>query len=212
MKFLKRIKRYFKAIKPIILSHHPDCEEFQAHTVTVGTKKLCIGCFIGYPTMFISIFLIALLDLNAYIPHAWFLYIAVAFSSTFFLSFTGVTENQLVKIIQKILMAMGAAFLFWWIWYSPNPFFIRFLYFFMMFGILSLILNAYHMYGIYHTCKKCRYESDWKHCPGFGPLYQYLEENNLPNFLESLKKSSSFVKPDFKDNPNDLNQDPSKNA
>ena len=68
------------------------------------------------------------------------------------------------------------------------------------------------MYGIYHTCKKCRYKSDWKNCPGFGPLYRYLEENELPNYLESLKKRPNFVKPNFKDNLNDHNQDPSKNA
>jgi hypothetical protein len=198
MNIFKRIKRYLKAIKPLILSHHPDCEEFEAHAVTVGSKRLCIGCFIGYPTMFISIILIALLNIKQFLPHTWFLYIAVGFSSTFFLSFTALTEIRIIKIIQKILMATGAGFLFWWIFYSARPFIVQLLYFFMIFGILSLILNAYHMYGIYRTCKKCKYHSDWKNCPGFGPLYRFLEENNLPNYLKSMKKHSPSSAAHFK--------------
>ncbi|MGV9205178.1 MAG: hypothetical protein ACOC44_14295 [Promethearchaeia archaeon] len=188
MNIFTRIKRYLKAIKPIILSHHPECEEFKAHTIIVGSHRFCIGCFIGYPTMFISILLIMVLNLRVYIPLTWFLGIGVVLGSTFFLGFLPGTEFKSFKIAQKIVMAIGAAFLFWWIWYFPVHFLVRFMYFFMIFGILSLILNAHHMYGIYKKCRRCSYQSDWKNCPGFGPLYQYLENNDLPNFLDSLQK------------------------
>ncbi|MFO8019931.1 MAG: hypothetical protein R6U96_15005 [Promethearchaeia archaeon] len=194
MNIFQRVKRYLQAIRPIILSHHPDCEQFKSHTIKLGSHRLCIGCFIGYPTLFSFILLIAFLDIKEYLPLLWFLGIAIAFSSTFFLSFSDITEIKSVKIAQKILMAIGAAFLFWWIWYSPVPFLVRFLYFFMIFGVLSLILNAYHIYGIHKNCQKCSYKADWEYCPGFGPLYQYLEENDLPNFLESMKKNRNIGK------------------
>ncbi|MFW9896622.1 MAG: hypothetical protein ACFFD7_12525, partial [Candidatus Thorarchaeota archaeon] len=56
--------------------------------------------------------------------------------------------------------------------------------FFFIFSILLLIVNAYHAYSFYRTCKKCEFSLDWENCPGFRILFEYCSTNNLPNIFK----------------------------
>ena len=37
----------------ILLSHHPNCEKFENHTLNIRGTRVCIGCLAFYPTFII---------------------------------------------------------------------------------------------------------------------------------------------------------------
>ena len=61
---IKKFLLYSKSFLPFFLSHHPECESFKEHTINLGRVKLCIGCFISYPTAIFAFFLIRILNLH----------------------------------------------------------------------------------------------------------------------------------------------------
>ncbi len=168
--------RKLKCYKYLLLSHHPDCEKFgKNHTINFGKYKFCIGCFVGYPTAIISILLIHYLNLLDLFSSIFLLIISFILISSIILSPVGLTKIKSIKIIQKFLIGLGSAFLFWYIWTMPNDFFINLIYFILVFGMLLLLLNMYHGYGLMKTCKKCEYSMDWNNCPGFEKISNCLK-------------------------------------
>ena len=109
--FTQQLKKFFSAIRPIITSHHPLCEQFENHTFRIFGRDFCIGCFIGYPVGFLTIILIYLFNLPSLIaPYAFFIISVVSgliyvFISKFF------TESRKVKISSKFSIGVGSGFL-----------------------------------------------------------------------------------------------------
>ncbi len=167
---------YFKILKPLLLSHHPDCEKFKNHSIKIRNNKYCIGCFIGYPTAILGILSIELFNfLEMFTPHQYFM-IGFILISSFLLSIFGLTKNKKVKIIQKSMIGLGASFLFRWIWNENSSILQNFLFSFLLFGLLTSIFNLYHAFGIYKTCKKCRFSLDWETCPGIKKYKEALKK------------------------------------
>lgn len=168
-----------------MLSHHPKCENFSNHTLRIGRYHLCIGCFIGYPTAIIEIVILSFLNLliafDPFILITW----SMILLGTFILSPLHLTKFKSVKKVQKFLIGSGAAFLFWGIFSFDNPLFINFFIFLATFIVLLGFLNGYHAYGFLKTCKKCSYSSNWKNCPGFEDISNYLNAHDLPNIFPS---------------------------
>ncbi len=187
MHIISKLKLYLRSIKPLLLSHHPDCENFKEHTFSIGTKKFCIGCFIGYPFAFIGVITIYIINLFLNFSSDLLLIVGLILMSSFILSPLKLTKRKSIKILQKAIFNLGGAFLFWWIFFLPNPFFINFLLFFFIFSFLLLLVNTYHAYSFYRTCKKCEFSLDWENCPGFKKLFEYCNSNNLPNLFDIKK-------------------------
>jgi len=156
-----------KIIKRLILTHHPNCDKFKNHTFKIGKYHFCIGCFIGYPTALVGIFVIQFLNLVKSFDSIYFISIALPLIATFLLSPLNLTKLKSIKFIQKFFIGLGSSFLFWWVWSLPNPIHINILIFFLIFSPLMMALNAYHAYGLYKTCKRCEYAMNWNSCPGF---------------------------------------------
>ena len=154
-------------IKSFLFSHHPKCEKFKGHTFKIGNTQFCIGCFIGYPTAFIGILTIYLLELVITFRTEFLLITGMALLSSFILSPLHLTKIRNIKIIQKFFIGLGFAFLFWGIWTLPNSFNINLILFFIIFGIVYATIMSYHAYRFYKTCKKCEYSLNWEKCPGF---------------------------------------------
>ena len=184
---IKKLILYIRSLKPIILSHHPNCDAFKEHTIKIGKYRFCIGCFIGYPVAILGVLMIFLLDLINIIESNLLFITSIILMSTFILSPLKLTKFKAIKIIQKVLFNLGGAFLFWWIFTLPNHFFINFLLFFLIFGIALALVNAYHAFSFYRTCKKCEFSLNWEKCPGFKALFEYCEANNLPNLFKLQK-------------------------
>lgn len=177
---LKSFTTYLKCMKPLLLSHHPECEKFEKnHTINAGKYRFCIGCFVGYPSALIGIIVISILNLVDTFNSLCFLIAALVLISTFFLSPLNLTKIKAIKIIQKFLIGLGSAFLFWYIWTLQNSFFLNFIYFILVFGLLLTLLNVYHGYSFHKTCKKCDYSMDWNNCPGFKKINECFEKHNV---------------------------------
>lgn len=177
---LRSFHVYLKCIKPILLSHHPDCESFgKNHTINIGKYRFCIGCFVGYPSAIIGILAIYFLNLFKTFNLVFLFYISLILLSSFFLSPLNLTKIKTIKIFQKILLGLGSAFLFWYIWFLPNSFVVNFVYFILLFGILFLLLNVYHAYGFYKVCKKCKHSMNWNNCPGFKRINECFQNHNV---------------------------------
>ena len=185
---IKTYLLYLKCMKNLILSHHPNCDTFDNHTLKIGkTTRLCIGCFVGYPVAIFGIVIIYISNLGEIFDSTFFFTIGMIFLSSFLLSPLNLTKVKAIKIIQKIFIGIGSAFLFWWVWSTPNTFFINFIYFLMVFGLLLTLFNAYHVYGFYKICKKCDTPFDWESCPGFQEISNCFKEYGLKNILNSPK-------------------------
>ncbi|MFW9894510.1 MAG: hypothetical protein ACFFD7_01750, partial [Candidatus Thorarchaeota archaeon] len=125
MKIIKNLKLYIKSLKPILLSHHPDCEKFSEHTFKIGRRKFCIGCFIGYPVAIIGVLTLFFIKLAININSQFLFVTGIILMSFFILSPLKFTKIKWVKILQKILFNLGGAFIFWWIFSFPNPFYLN---------------------------------------------------------------------------------------
>ena len=172
-------KAFFRKYGFILLSHHPECEEFKNHTLNFGTLRFCIGCFIGYPTAIIAIIIINLFKIQLLFNSITLLFIGSTFLSLFILSPLNLTKHKLIKIFQKFCIGLGSAFLFWWIWTLTSDMVLNLVIFIAIFGTIIVILNGYHAYGFLKTCRNCRYKTDWQNCPGFGRIYK---NNKLSQF------------------------------
>lgn len=177
---------YFRSFLPLLLSHHPACESFKGHTINIKKIRLCIGCFVGYPTAVLGIILIDLLNLDMIISSEIFLILGIIFISSFFLSLLNLIRNKALKILQKFLIGLGASFLFWGIMLLPNPKILNIWIAFMTLSFLIGLLNIYHTYTFYRNCAKCEIPFDWARCDGLLPIRNNLKKHNLKNVFQSF--------------------------
>lgn len=190
---VKKFLLYGKSFLPFFLSHHPECESFKGHTLNFGKLKLCIGCFIGYPTAFIALLLIRIFDLSGFFYSPFFFVLSIIFLGTFFLSLLQLTRNKKIKIIQKFLIGLGAALLFNWIMKRPNSRNVNLRIAFITSYILLIFLNLYHAYGILGSCYKCSTPFNWGICPGFNTIRDRIGKNRLDNFLLKFNDFSQKI-------------------
>lgn len=180
---IKKFFLYIKSFLPFFLSHHPECERFKEHTLNLGKVRLCIGCFIGYPTAICAFFLIRFLNLHLLFSAQPFFILSLIFLGTFFLSPLNLTKYKKIKIFQKILIGIGAAILFNWIMERNFSYFINIRTAFIVFYILLTVLNLYHAYGILSSCYTCETPFNWGKCSGFCTIRNRMRKNSVDNFL-----------------------------
>lgn len=190
---LRKSLLYGKSFIPFFLSHHPECENFKGHTLKCGKIKLCIGCFIGYPTAIITLLLIRILGQNEFFNSDLFFILSMIFLGTFFLSPLNLTKNKTIKIIQKFLIGLGAALLFNWIMERPYSKSINIRTTFITFYVLLIVLNLYHAYGILGSCYKCETPFNWGVCSGFCTIRKRMKKYELDNFLLKIESFSHRI-------------------
>jgi len=81
--------------EPILLSHHPLCERFEEHVVTIKGVPLCRGCLIVYPTAAAVLLSLYLLRMHLHLTHWEYLIASFVFFS--------------VNAARKLLALKGAA-------------------------------------------------------------------------------------------------------
>jgi hypothetical protein len=120
-----------------------------------------------------------------------FFILSLVLLGTFFLSPLKLTKYKKIKIIQKFLIGIGSAMLFNWIMERPYSNQINLSTAFIVFYILLIILNLYHVYGILGSCYKCRTPFNWGKCAGFCNIRVRMEKNSLNNFLLKFENFSN---------------------
>jgi len=188
----KMIKAYYfiKSFLPLLLSHHPQCGDFESHTLKFKKYRLCIGCFIGYPSAFLGIILLGLLHVSIFISSEFLFSIGFIFISFFFLSPLGLIKNKLLKVFQKSIIGIGSSFVYWGIRLLLVPRSTKYLLFAIIFGIILTFLNLYHTLGFLKTCQKCKTPFNWAICDGFKDIRENLVKYGLRNYLDPMRKFS----------------------
>ena len=192
-----QLLRFFQIIRsfiPLLLSHHPECQKFKDHTLKVGKVRLCIGCFVGYPSTFIGIYVLFLINLIFIISSQFLIIIGIILISAFFLGPIGLITKKTQKIFQKIIIGFGVAFLFWGIYFLPYTPFIRTLSIFFIFGGILSILNFYHGYNFLIKCYHCQVPFNWGRCSGFTSIHKNFEKFGLNNILLWFDNYSKSIK------------------
>ncbi len=170
---------YLKSYSPLLLSHHPECEKFKEHTFKIKNYKVCIGCSVGYLTAIITLIIINFLNLIKIIDSQYFLILGLIFLGTFILGPLHIINSKKVKTLQKILIGIGTIFIISWIGTLPNSPKINLILIFIVICIVLWVLNVYHGYGFFNTCKKCDTPMDFENCPGFERIRNSLKKYNL---------------------------------
>ncbi len=178
-KKIKHLKLLISDIKPMILSHHPNCEHFSDHVYHIGKYRFCIGCFTYYPTIiFTIIFSILLIDLS--LQNLFILYfISYLFFLAILLSIFHLTGYKILKILSKVSIGIGTGFYIVAVLYLPI---------FLILKILSLfIVNFYvgviayvRVNHIIKECEdQCEYKGNWEVCPTMKPIIENLFEHGF---------------------------------
>jgi hypothetical protein len=159
---------FVRAFLPLLLSHHPGCEQFRDDTFRLGPLRFCTGCFIAYPVAF------ALLALGLRwhfpgFPWWFFLSSGIALGLVQLLSLVGLTGRRWVKIVSKVCLGFGLAWCPLGIVGMPVERDVRLALLVGAFAGIA-ILGMARFFVIMRACKRCSWKADHDNCPGIGPI------------------------------------------
>ncbi len=165
---------FLKVTDPFISSHHPACNHFDSHIITIRGRKWCIGCTfnsISFFSAMIILFSIWLID-ETFFVRFYLFWGGIAQSLLYFLlSVSNITEERKrAKVASKFLLGSGFAFICWSVLLfeglftnlAPKILLILLLYL----GFVT-ILNIKRSFEIFKECEHCEYKMRWSKCPGF---------------------------------------------
>lgn len=178
-KKIQRFGLFLSDFKPILLSHHPNCEKFQDHVYHMGKHKLCIGCFTFYPTVLITIIItILFIELSLYNIFLLF-FIAHLFFIPIILNILGLTKYKILKILSKVSIGIGVGL------YIVSILLIPFIHIIIKIllllqinwylGVIAYIRNKH----IIKKCAECEYKGDWSSCPAMKTIVENLYEHGF---------------------------------
>ncbi len=166
---------FLRVTDPFITSHHPFCDHFDGHILTVRGRKWCIGCTFNAISFFSAmslLFLLWLFDSNI-LSRFYLFWSGMATSLLYFLlSLSGVLENKKrVKVLSKFLLGSGFACICWSILlidgvitrYLP----VKLILILILYLGFVTILNIKRSLEIFRECESCEYKMRWSKCPGF---------------------------------------------
>ncbi len=162
---VKEAFRLFWSARDYVLSHHPDCKEYEEDCYQVGKKRLCIGCFTAYPVA-LTILILWIFNLIE-VTYSGGLMIGFIFGMIQLFSLTGLSDIRKVKILIKVCLGIGIGFFTIGIFSLPLLFILRLLLFLICLNIVGFF-SFLRMRKIKKICNQCEHERDWENCPGFG--------------------------------------------
>jgi hypothetical protein len=194
----KKIADFFYVMRPIMLSHHPICEEYNDHSFRMFGRDFCIGCFIGYPSAIIALIIGYLSGLFFLFNGTILLLIGIVFNLSYLLSIFGLTKRKPIKIVSKILIGIGSAFVIAAIMTIPLLIYLRLFIVLIFTQIVTAIMGLKRQKEMNKICNACEYQNNRNICPGMGVIQQNMkrlgfidrkkplsEQNNLENSVKN---------------------------
>ena len=174
--FFNALKEKLTGVKPLLISHHPDCPHYNHHVFHFRKFQLCIGCSIGYPISVVTLFLFSfvLFPSSGKILDIVLLSIGILSFLTFLLSFTTLTQRRWIKIMQKGAIGFGGAVIASFI-LSRHPDQPWFVLLFNLWGIWMMAISplAFMRYrSMIKQCDECPDRDNLEICP----LSTYFEK------------------------------------
>ena len=180
-KFKSKFSRgslFLSDIKPILLSHHPNCDHFSKHVYHISKYKLCIGCFTFYPSIVITIiFTMLFIDLN-FFNLIMIFNISFLFMLPVILNFLKLSKFKVLKIFSKVSLGIGIGLYVVAIFGLPFHIVIKvftILEINIFVGVIAYIRSKH----IQKECNKCDYQGDWDSCPGMKNIRDKLYEHGF---------------------------------
>ena len=177
---------FLQVTDPFITSHHPFCNHFDGHVLTIRGRKWCIGCTFNTISFFsaMSILLMIWLLDSTLLNRFYLFWGGVTASFLYFLlSFLGVLETRKrAKVLSKFLLGSGFACICWSILLiddvvsSSLP--AKLLLIVILYLGFVTILNIKRSLEIFKECDSCEYKMRWSKCPGFREVACKLIENH----------------------------------
>jgi len=177
--FIQRFGYFLKGIKPMALSHHPVCGQFDDHVFKLKNMELCFGCFIGFPTAFITLVILFILRGIMTINPNFLWTVGFYLCCSYLLSVFKITKYRIIKILSKILIGIGTGFITTAVLFSTGPLWFRILIILFFFQITTAIVNVKRSYDIHKTCKRCEFKEDWDQCVGMKESMEFFRKSGF---------------------------------
>lgn len=168
---------FLRSLGSFAVSHHPECEPFDHHSLKIHGHRLCIGCFVGYPVFaasLVSLFILSFRGIQFELPKD-FLF-GLALQATVLLGKLFHTRRVSVKVVLKSVQAIGLALMFFPVLVIGMPLLLKVYLVMMLWTGFNGVTGAVKMYEIGKTCDSCEYKSHWSKCPGFKRTVDRLHE------------------------------------
>ncbi len=176
--FKVKVRRIFEAIKPIITSHHPKCEQYQDHTFHLFGRDWCIGCYVGYPSGIFMLIIGFTTGLFTNLPSRTLWVVGGCMMTTYLFSIFGLTKTRWTKIVSKIPLGFGAAFVIGAIFSYEIKIWLSLLFSFLFLQFFLTIINIKRALEMRKTCNNCEYKEEHNKCPGMHPIMERLNKIN----------------------------------
>lgn len=163
-----RLKRYLEE-NPFLLAHHPSCDYFSHHTLDFRGWKLCMGCFVIYPTAAASLSVIFLLSSHITLDYLAFFTVALAMFGLNSIRKI-IYRDELPKNIQvafRVVLGISLASMLASMWLAPRPEQYFLLGLFLAVAVGYNLLNSRKMLS---TCKKCQHYPEFPKCQGLRDI------------------------------------------
>lgn len=163
-----RLKEYFKN-NPFLLAHHPSCDTFSNHTLNIRGWKLCLGCFVIYPSAIISLALLFFLqDLHS-IDYLMAFYIALAMFGINSIRKIIYKDNlpKSVQVVFRVILGISLASMLYSIWLAPQP---EQYYLIALFLAIAIGYNIFNSKKMLKTCKECDQYQNFPKCEGLNNI------------------------------------------
>ena len=150
----------------LLFAHHPPCATFQTHTLRLGRIRLCIGCFIGYPSAVVAL-LVSFNFLSQFPWSPWWLVIfGIVFVLSQLWSFFSFSQRKLIKIIQKMLIGTGSGMILAGVFnILDQPLWMKILSLWSTILLIIGPIGLFHYFTMKSVCNQCQQKQDLGYCP-----------------------------------------------
>ncbi len=162
---------------PFVTSHHPACDHFDSHQVTIRGRKWCIGCTFNTISFFSAMLLLLLVWLydETLMVRFYLFWGGVGLTVLYFLvSISNIGDTRKgVKVGSKFLLGSGFAGISWSILLFDgffNHLTAKFLFIILLYFGFVTLLNVKRSFEIFKECEDCEYKMRWSKCPGFRDM------------------------------------------
>jgi len=169
-------KRVLVMVFPLLLSHHPICEEYMPDMLKIGKVHLCKGCFLGYS---FSIFLLALyflilpgMKMEILLEPELMIPVGIILGSLQLARAFIIRAPSWWKTVQKLLLGAGIASVIIGVVELPLDGIYRFLILAVCFFTYGLLGGVLRFHYLKRTCQECRFHGEWERCEGFSRLFE----------------------------------------
>jgi len=186
---------FSKEALQLMLSHHPNCKEYDAHVFKIGKLRLCKGCTLSYPPAYTIILLFIfwmpardfLLAEGYVFQNIWWFILGFGFLTIlgYVLKRFSIVISDFTKLFRGIL----AGFLVVGVFAAPKWYY-KIIPAVLVFGGLTW-LSLKRGKEMDQTCKECEWQGQFEVCPGFSGFYQRLNECSTELYTNAEKTDNS---------------------